>query len=262
MYRLSEKVGAGPKDKRTERETLPVLRLLGRATSGNVQKVIWLLEESGQPYAREDYGRQFGNTQGAAYLKLHPNGKVPTLVDGDLAIWESNTILRYLASKVASPLYPADLAKRSLVERWMDWQLASLNGPYLAIFRDAKKPAAERGPSWNQDAGELKGQLAILEGALADRAWLAGNDLSLADICLGPIVDRCLEAWQALHAKLGARASQLGPGSVAKTRSGWTLLAFGDGVGDADRAPMRSLRTLAQRFQEKGAWPALAETRS
>src|SRR5919109_1889390 len=100
-----------------------MLRVLGRKTSGNVQKVIWLLEEMKQPYQREDYGRQFGNTADAAYLKLNPNGKVPTLVDGDVVVWESNTILRYLAGKAKSPLYPADAAKRTQVERWMDWQL-------------------------------------------------------------------------------------------------------------------------------------------
>jgi len=77
-----------------------MIRVLGRATSGNVQKVVWLLEELGLEYAREDYGRQFGNTQEPAYLSLNPNGKVPTLVDGDVVIWESNTILRYLASKI------------------------------------------------------------------------------------------------------------------------------------------------------------------
>ena len=76
-----------------------MLRLLGRNTSGNVQKVLFALEELGIPYNREDYGRQFNNTQDAAYLKLNPNGKVPTLVDGDTVIWESNTILRYLAAK-------------------------------------------------------------------------------------------------------------------------------------------------------------------
>ena len=98
-----------------------MLRVLGRATSGNVQKVLFLLEELGIPYQREDYGRQFNNTQDAAYLGLNPNGKVPTLVDGDVVIWESNTILRYLATKHgATALYPTDLAQRSQVERWMD----------------------------------------------------------------------------------------------------------------------------------------------
>ena len=64
-----------------------MLRVLGRGTSGNVQKVIWLLEELGAPYHREDYGRQFNNTQTEAYLALNPNGKVPTLVDGDVVVW-------------------------------------------------------------------------------------------------------------------------------------------------------------------------------
>src|SRR3989337_2242200 len=101
-----------------------MLRLLGRNTSGNVQKVIFLLEELGTPYTREDYGRQFNNTQDPAYLKLNPNGKVPTLVDGDVVVWESNTILRYLCNKQKNDaLYPSDLAVRSEVERWMDWLL-------------------------------------------------------------------------------------------------------------------------------------------
>ena len=170
-----------------------MLKVLGRGTSGNVQKVLFLLEELKLPYEREDYGRQFNNTQDAAYLALNPNGKVPTLVDGDAAVWESNTILRYLAGKRGSPLYPADAAGRSQVERWMDWQLASLNGPYLAIFRDAKKPEAERSPSWGKDAEELGLQLKILDGAVTAGGWIAGGAISLADICLGPIIHRCLD---------------------------------------------------------------------
>jgi len=75
-----------------------VIRLLGRQTSGNVQKIIFCLEELGLPYGREDYGRQFGNTLTEAYRKLNPTAKVPTLIDGDLVIWESHTILRYLAA--------------------------------------------------------------------------------------------------------------------------------------------------------------------
>src|SRR5215510_7395231 len=140
-----------------------MLRLLGRNTSGNVQKVISLLEEIGASYQREDYGRQFNNTQDAAYLKLNPNGKVPTLVDGDTVIWESHTILRYLASKLGkSDLYPTDLAKRTDVERWMDWTLASLNYQYVQVFKDSKKEAAERAPTFGADAKELAAQLAIL----------------------------------------------------------------------------------------------------
>jgi glutathione S-transferase len=173
-----------------------------------VQKVIWLLEELGLAYEREDYGRQFNNTQTEAYLKLNPNGKVPTLVDGDFAVWESNTILRYLCSKspAGAALHPADPAARSQVERWMDWQLASLNAPYLGVFREAKKKDEERAPSFGADSKELAAQLEILEKGTAGRPWLAGERFSLADICLGPIIDRTLGFPVTLPALPGLRA--------------------------------------------------------
>lgn len=173
---------------------MQMLRLLGRNTSGNVQKVIFLLEELGVPYGREDYGRQFNNTQDAAYLKLNPNGKVPTLVDGDVVVWESNTILRYLCNKLnKTALYPSDPAARTQIERWMDWLLASLNYHYVQVFKDSKKPANERATTFEADAKELAAQLSILEGAMAGKAWVSGGDFTLADIALGPIVHRCLD---------------------------------------------------------------------
>lgn len=170
-----------------------MFRILGRGTSGNVQKVVWLLEEMGQKYAREDYGRQFNNTADAAYLGMNPTGKVPTLVDGDTVVWESNTILRYVANKVGTPLYPTEPAARSQVERWMDWLLASLNGSYVAIFKESKKAEGDRAPTFAADAKELKGHLDLLNGAIAGRKFIAGATMSLADIALGPIVHRCLD---------------------------------------------------------------------
>ncbi|MGH6893295.1 MAG: glutathione S-transferase family protein [Dongiaceae bacterium] len=184
-----------------------MLRLLGRNTSGNVQKVIFLLEELGTPYAREDYGRQFNNTQDAAYLKLNPNGKVPTLVDGDTVVWESNTILRYLCNKLKKEvLYPADPAARTEIERWMDWLLASLNHHYVAVFKEAKKAANERAPAFDVDAKELATQLSILDGAIAGKVWIAGSQFTIADIALGPIVHRCLDFPIALPALSNLKA--------------------------------------------------------
>jgi glutathione S-transferase len=170
-----------------------MLRVLGRATSGNVQKVLFYLEETGTPYAREDYGRQFNNT-GGDYLKLNPNGKVPTVVDGDTVIWESHTILRYLASKGGkTDLYPTDAAARTQVERWVDWLLASVNYQYVQVFKDSKKADNERAPTFAADAKELGAQLEILDKAIAGKAFIAGNTLTLADIAMGPIVHRCLD---------------------------------------------------------------------
>ena len=166
-----------------------MIELLGRATSGNVQKVIFLLEELKLPYERKDYGRQFQNTTTAEYSALNPMQKVPTLVDGDAVVWQSNTILRYLANKTKSALYPSDPAQRSQVERWMDWLLAELNPAYLAGFRDAKKAEGERAPD---TATNLANELKLLEGALAKSPWVAGAQFSLADVALGPIVKRCI----------------------------------------------------------------------
>jgi glutathione S-transferase len=183
-----------------------MLRVLGRATSGNVQKVLFFLEETGTPYAREDYGRQFNNT-GGDYLKLNPNGKVPTVVDGETVIWESHTIIRYLATKHSkADLYPTDAAARTQVERWMDWLLASVNYQYVQVFKDSKKPDAERAPTFAADAKELGTQLEILDKAIAGRSFIAGNSLTLADIAMGPIVHRCLDFPIQLPALTNLRA--------------------------------------------------------
>ena len=169
-----------------------MLRLLGRQTSGNVQKVIFMLEELGLPYVREDYGRQFGNTQTDAYRKLNPNAKVPTLLDGDVVIWESHTILRYLAATHGPQLTGASPADRTLVERWMDWLLGALNGPFLGVFREAGKPPAERHPDFGAQAADLVAQLKIVNEHLASRQWFALDRLTIADIALAPITKRCL----------------------------------------------------------------------
>jgi glutathione S-transferase len=160
-----------------------MIRVLGRATSGNVQKVLFLLEELGVRYARQDYGRQFKNTDTAAYRAINPTMKVPTLVDGDVTAWESNTILRYLAALHGPQLTGATPAEKTQVERWMDWMLAALSPPYLAVFKDAR----------STQAAELIAQLGILDGHIAGKAWFALDRLTLADIALAPVVKRCLE---------------------------------------------------------------------
>ncbi len=170
-----------------------MIKLLGRQTSGNVQKVLFLLEELHIPYTREDYGRQFGNTQTDAYRALNPNAKVPTMIDGDLVIWESHTIVRYLAVLHAPALHGVTPAEKTMVERWMDWNLGALNTPYVAVFKDAKNAPDARAPDFAEQVKTLNEQLKILDGQLAKREWLALGKLTLAEISLAPIVKRCLE---------------------------------------------------------------------
>jgi len=147
----------------------------------------------GLKYVREDYGRQFNNTNTDAYRKLNPNMKVPTLVDGDMVSWESNTILRYLAATHAPQLTGATPAEKTQVERWMDWMLASLNTPYLAMFKDVKKPAGERAADYAAQSADLVAQLKILDGHIAGKQWFALDRFTLAEIALAPVVKRCLE---------------------------------------------------------------------
>lgn len=170
-----------------------MIRLLGRHTSGNVQKVIFMLEELGLAYTREDYGRQFNNTNTDEYRKLNPTIKVPTLIDGEVVIWESNSILRYLAAKHKPTTTGATPAEKTYVERWMDWQLGALNTPYVAVFKDARKPAAERSADFAAQSADLVAQLKILDGHIGGKSWFALDRLTIADICLAPIVKRCLE---------------------------------------------------------------------
>ncbi|MEW5421698.1 glutathione S-transferase family protein [Amorphus sp. 3PC139-8] len=168
------------------------IKLLGRQTSGNVQKVIWMLEELGASYVREDYGRQFGNTQTADYLALNPNAKVPTLIDGTVTIWESNTILRYLAATRGASLTGATPAEATEVERWMDWLLASVNAPYLTLFKESKLAPEERTGAFAAASKEMDNLLAIAEAHVAGKTFFALDKLTIADIALAPVLKRCM----------------------------------------------------------------------
>ncbi|RVB67249.1 glutathione S-transferase family protein [Mesorhizobium sp. M7A.F.Ca.CA.002.04.1.1] len=168
-------------------------KLLGRQTSGNVQKVLFMLEELGASYKREDYGRQFENTQTAEYKALNPTSKVPTLVDGDTVIWESNTILRYLAAFGGEQLNGATPAEKTEVERWMDFLLAAVNPGYLAAFKGAKLTPEEQTAEYKEQVKDLVAQLKIVDGHLAGKGFLALGKLTLADIACAPILKRCVD---------------------------------------------------------------------
>ncbi|MEM8855330.1 MAG: glutathione S-transferase family protein [Pseudomonadota bacterium] len=170
-----------------------MIRVLGRATSGNVQKVIFLMEEMGVPYRREDYSRQFNNTATPEYLGMNPTGKVPTLVDGDVVVWESNAILRYLSATLSPALRGDTPSETAKVEPWMDWLLATVNAPYLTLFKDLKKDPRDRSAQFDTDAKALSAALQMADGHLKDRTFLALGRLTLADIACAPVLKRCLD---------------------------------------------------------------------
>ena len=131
--------------------TAHTLQIWGRLNSLNVRKVVWAAQETGMPFTRTDAGMAFGIVKTPQYLQMNPNALVPTLQDGELVLWESNVIVRYLCAKYGAPaLYPQDLAQRFDAERWMDWQQTTLNrasGP--AFVQLIRTPEAQRDPNPN-----------------------------------------------------------------------------------------------------------------
>lgn len=164
-------------------------QLLGRANSSNVMKVIWLLEEMGLPYERKDIGGKFGGNDQPDYLALNPNGVVPTLIEDEFVLWESNVILRYLAAShdAGHAFWPRDLRARADVDRWMDWQQTTLGPPMSVVFWGLVRhaPAQRDMAAITQAAARLGTLYGILDRRLAERDHVAGERLSLADIPLG-----------------------------------------------------------------------------
>lgn len=169
-------------------------RIWGRANSVNVQKVMWCCHELGLEVERIDAGMQYGRTQDADYLALNPNARVPTLVHGDFALWESNSIMRYLVLQFAptSSLYPAAPRIRGGLERWLDWSLSTLQPAERPVFWGLVRTAPEkRDMPALQAATDAVAQLwRILDSHLADRSFLEGGQLTLADITLGAYARR------------------------------------------------------------------------
>ncbi len=164
-------------------------QLLGRANSSNVMKVIWLLEELSLPYERRDVGGAFGGNDTPAYHAMNPNGVVPTLVEGDFVLWESNAILRYVAAAHAPghALWPKDLHARANIDRWMDWQQTTLGAPMTVVFWGLVRTAPEkRDPAAIAAAAtKLGGLYGILDRLLATSDYIGGASLTLADIAIG-----------------------------------------------------------------------------
>lgn len=176
-----------------------MLTIYGRANSSNVRKVLWLLAELGiDGYERLDYGRGYIPCSSPEYVALNPNKVVPTLVDGDLVLWESNTQLRYLANKHGrDDLYPLEPAARAKVDMWLDWQLTTLLFGVRDLFMGLHvKDEAFTSPERIEKAGGQAAQsMEILNANLEKTGgYAAGGGLTIADCAVGMFVHR----WYAL----------------------------------------------------------------
>lgn len=171
------------------------MHIWGRLSSINVRKVVWAAQEAGAAFERTDAGGAFGVVRTPDYLRMNPNGLVPVLQDGDTTLWESNVIVRYLAARhPESGLLPATPALRFEAEQWMDWQQTTFNsagrGAFIQLIRT---PADQRQAALVEQSRAATGPLLqLLDRLLAQRAFVAGDAFSMADIPLGCEIQRWL----------------------------------------------------------------------
>ena len=169
-----------------------MLKIWGRKNSSNVRKVLWCAQELGLDYQSIDAGGEFGLVDEPQYRALNPNGRVPMIEDGELVLWESNSIVRYLGARYApdTPWYPADPVARAKADKWMDWTTSSLAVPFRPLFWGVLRTPAEQ-QDWVQinaahkQCAEL---LSIADQALATQPYLSGEEAGMGDIPLGCFV--------------------------------------------------------------------------
>lgn len=172
------------------------LKIWGRANSVNVQKVLWCLAEFDLPYERIDAGMAFGRNNEPAYLAMNPNGRVPTLVEGDFVLWESNSVMRYLAMAYGqgSSVYPEAPKRRAGVDRWLDWTLSTVQPVDRPVFWAlVRTPVEQRDMAAIQKDVDAEAVVwRIADAQLASRRFIEGDDFTLADIALGAYARRWL----------------------------------------------------------------------
>ena len=173
-----------------------MLKILGRASSINVRKVLWTCAEIGLSFEREDWGLGFRPTSDPAFTALNPNALVPVVVDGDFVLWESNTICRWLAAEHGrDDLLPPAPRERAQVERWMDWQATELNGAWRYAFQALvrKSPLHQDRVQIDASVRDWNRAMALLDAHLQRAGdFAAGTAFTLADVVLGLSTQRWL----------------------------------------------------------------------
>ena len=164
-----------------------MLKIWGRANSVNVKKALWCAEELGLAYERIDAGMQYGVVNTPEYRKMNPNGLVPTIEDDGFVLWESHTIVRYLAAKHgAGKLWPLDLRLRGDAERWMDWTFTFLNAFRPVFWGLVRTPPEKRDMAAIEEGRKKSAELlGHLDAALAGRNYVAGSTFTMGDIPIG-----------------------------------------------------------------------------
>lgn len=186
-----------------------MLKVWGRRSSSNVQALMWCIGELNLGYERIDAGFVYGLVDTREYLSMNPNGRVPTLKDGENPpLWETGAILRYLANAYApEDFWPVDPIVRADVDRWAEWSKLNiaLNFTVPVFWRAVRTPPSKRDPAAIGKALDvLNKNLDIAESQLSKFEYLVGNRLTLADIQFGHCLFRYfdIDIERAEHSKL------------------------------------------------------------
>ncbi|MEP4197900.1 MAG: glutathione S-transferase N-terminal domain-containing protein [Aliishimia sp.] len=170
------------------------IKLWGRATSVNVQKVIWAINELNLSCDRIDAGGQFGGLDDPAFIALNPNKRVPTLIDGNVVLWESNSICRYLSQAygTGTSLKGATLQDHAQADMWMEWFQNNVYANFIDLFYQAVRlPPSQRDPAKHSKALDaLCMSLSLFDASLANCRFILGEQLSLGDIPIGACLYR------------------------------------------------------------------------
>lgn len=169
-----------------------MLKIWGRVNSVNVKKALWCVGELGLPHERVDAGMQFGVNKTPEYLRMNPTGLVPTIDDDGFTLWESHSIVRYLCAKHSmGKLCPSDLRVRADAERWMDWAFTFQNAMRSVFWGLIRTPPEKRDAKAIEEGTKKSHELAaLLDQALADRPYVAGQAFTMGDIPIGAEVQR------------------------------------------------------------------------
>ncbi|WES69966.1 glutathione S-transferase family protein [Superficieibacter sp. HKU1] len=181
-----------------------MITLWGRNNSTNVKKVRLTLEELELPYQQILAGLEYGLNHDAEYLAMNPNGLVPLLRDDetDLVLWESNSIVRYLAAQYGQNRLWIDApAERAQGDKWMDWANGTLSPAHRVILMGLVRTPPEKRDRQAIDEGirTCETLFSLLDDALATQPWLSGQQFGLGDIAVGPFVYNlfnAVEQWQ------------------------------------------------------------------
>jgi glutathione S-transferase len=174
-----------------------LLRVWGRRSSFNVQKVMWLVGELGLEHEHIPAGGDFGGLGAPEFLAMNPHGRVPVIADGGTIVWESHAILRYLAARYgAERFWPADAGARSLSDRWMDWSQTALQPDFLGgvFWGFYRTPEPQRDmTAVLSSVARCAMHMRLLDRWLQGRHFMLGDELSLADIPAGANLYRYFE---------------------------------------------------------------------